>query len=145
MGKLASVQEFIQTHCIHVMCITETHLLPSMPDSFIHIPNFRIIRNDVSAKVPKHGVCTYIHANLKFDCVDISFKNVISFCLPELKVFVAAVYRPPSYTPHDNDALLTHLTNFCTSREVIILGDFNLPSLSWDTSITSYVNCQPIR
>ena len=41
------------------------------------------------------------------------------------------VYRPPSNTPMENDGLLSFITDFCCTRNVLVLGDFNLPTLRW--------------
>ena len=46
-------------------------------------------------------------------------------------LYIIIVYRPPSYTVEDNCILQSFLDNFCPGREVVILGDFNLPSLRW--------------
>ena len=41
------------------------------------------------------------------------------------------VYRPPSYTVHENSQLIDYLTQVTNFNELIILGDFNLPSIDW--------------
>ena len=38
---------------------------------------------------------------------------------------------PPSYSLVDSVSLLTFLDDFCRDREVVIMGDFNLPSIDW--------------
>ena len=46
-----------------------------------------------------------------------------------------SVYRPPSYIVEEN-LLFTQITlNFCEAREVVILRNFNLPSLLWSAGI----------
>ena len=60
-----------------------------------------------------------------------SFKNVIIFRLVKFNVYVYAVNRPSSYSTEENAALISFLQQSCSEREVIILGDFNLPSLDW--------------
>ena len=41
------------------------------------------------------------------------------------------VYRPPSISSADNTNLLNFIEQFCSEREVVLLGDFNLPSINW--------------
>ena len=43
-----------------------------------------------------------------------------------------AVYRPPSYTILEN-ILSNFLLNFYPGKEVVILGDFNLPTIDWSS------------
>ena len=130
--KVPLVSDFLSTSNIHIFCITETHLLETMPSSFVAIPSYNIIRNDVQGLYAKHGVCMYIHEKIKFEKVDVSCPNVICVRLPELNIHVVGVYRSPSLTITENQILLDHLTQYCTEKEVLLLGDFNLPSLAWD-------------
>ena len=51
------------------------------------------------------------------------------------------LYRPPSYTDIDNRVLIEFLMEFCNNKEVLIMGDFNLPSLDWsgDNVLSNYI------
>ena len=55
--------------------------------------------------------------------------------LPDFGVTVLVVYRPPSYSLLDNIALLTFLQTFCIDRELILVGDFNLPNIDWSSEV----------
>ena len=46
--------------------------------------------------------------------------------------FLIAIYRPPSTSMVENDNLISFLLEFCSNKEVVILGDLNLPTLKWD-------------
>lgn len=131
--KLPFVHDFIQHHRLHVFCITESHLLQSMPDSYVSAPGYSIVRNDIQGVVAKHGVCLYIHESVKYDNVHVPCSNCISVRFPDLDLHLVVAYRPPSYTPEENQTLLNFLVDFCSDREVLVLGDFNLPSISWVT------------
>ena len=113
-----------------VLLITESHLTPSVTNATVSIPGYELLRND-SGNSSKHGVCAFVEENLKFDNVDVSHPNCLSFRLRCLNVYVFVVYRPPSNTPEENQALIDFLLKSCTGRELIILGDFNLPSIVW--------------
>ena len=45
-----------------------------------------------------------------------------------------SVYRPPSYTVEEN-LLIEVISNFCEAREVVVVKDFNLPSLLWSAGV----------
>ena len=60
--------------------------------------------------------------------VDNVIPNVGSVYLSDFKVYALVVY---SYNARDNDILINFLQDFCFGRQTILIGDFNLPSLSW--------------
>ena len=115
------------------MCLSETHLTSSLPSTFIEIPNYSVVRNDTHGSFAKHGVCVYFHESIKYDRVNTSCPNCVTARLPDFNIFIIAVYRPPSYETSENRALIEHLQTFCSDKEVVLLGDFNLPSLAWDS------------
>ena len=132
--KLPHVNYFLEQQMLHILGITETHLLQSMPNSFIDIPNYCVIRNDTQGPFAKHGVCIYIHESVKFEPVATPCTNVITVYLSEFNVFVILVYRPPSSSLEETESLFDYLLTFCEDKEVLLLGDFNLPTLAWNTS-----------
>ena len=44
---------------------------------------------------------------------------------------IVVVYRPPSYYEAENSSVLSFPLDFCLSRRVLLLGDFNLLLLRW--------------
>lgn len=114
------------------MCVSETHLTCLVPNSFIDIPRYNVVRSDGSPSVAKHGVCMYIHSSIKYESVNVICPNCVTVYLPDLNLYVVSAYRPPSYSSDENKTLLDLLSRFCLDKEVLILGDFNLPSLSWN-------------
>ena len=80
------------------MGITESHLLSHITDSYVQIPNYTLIRNDVKGTVYKHGVCVYVHDSIKVTDVTTQVPNTVTFCVVPQMVFVVVVYRPPSNT-----------------------------------------------
>ena len=115
---------------VDILLITETHLIPLISNATIAIPGYEILRND-SGSSAKHGVCAYVKDNIRYDNVNMSQTNCLSFRLTKLNMYVFVVYRPPSNSIDQNQVLIDFLLNSCADKEVVILGDFNLPSISW--------------
>ena len=111
--------------------VAETWLSAGVPDSFVDLGGYSVVRCDSTSGVRKHGVCMYIRKDIKFRCIDVGCENVCGAHLVDFDLFVAVVYRPPSNGPDENAAICSFLHRFCDSREVIVLGDFNLPSVPW--------------
>ena len=131
--KLPFINEFLDQQMLHILGVTETHLLQSMPSSFIDIPNYCVVRNDTHGTFPKHGVCIYIHKTVKYDQVATPCANLITLHLPEFHVYILLVYRPPPSSLVETQSLYDFLLT-CEDKEVLLLGNFNLPNLAWETS-----------
>jgi hypothetical protein len=125
---------------LDILAISETWLIPSIPSSFVAICNYNLIRGDTSSNVRKHGALLYIHKDIKFLNFDTPLPNVVAVQLVEFGLYVVACYRPPSYTCVSNSNLLSFLSEFCFGKEVVILGDFNLPSLRWSDNLIGYIS-----
>ena len=113
---------------LSVVAVCETWLVPTV-SSFVAVDGFHVLRGDGSQSVRKHGCCLYVVKSLPLVQVDVCFINVAEVFLSDLDVYVLAVYRHPLYSLAQYENLLSFLDDFCIGREVIILGDFNLPSL----------------
>ena len=130
-SKLCLLQELILSFQLDIVRITESHLLAHLKDSFLSISHFNLFRSDSTGSVYKHGACAYVHENLHVDAVETPMPNLLSFRLSDLNMYIVLVYRPPSNTPAVNSELVQHIYSLCEDREVILLGDFNLPALDW--------------
>ena len=56
--------------------------------------------------------------------------NIGQFC-------IACIYRSPNLTTLMNNILLSSIKHICKTSnkfEMVVVGDFNLPDVSWDTS-----------
>ena len=117
---------------LDILLISESHLTPQISSAVVSIPGFDVLRND-SGSTAKHGVCAFVRDNLRVDNVDASHPNVLSFRITAVNVYVLVIYRPPSNSHEQNDALASFLTDFCVEKEALLIGDFNLPSLDWSS------------
>ena len=66
----------------------------------------------------------YVHNSYKCFNMNIKIPNICSVFLPDYKLHIIVVYRPPPYSLHDNNLLIDFLSGFCINREVIVVGDF---------------------
>ena len=63
------------------------------------------------------------------DKVSMPVTNVLTFYLMSFNVHVCVVYRAPSNSQQANDTLANFILDFCSDKEVVLLGDFNLPNI----------------
>ncbi len=56
---------------------------------------------------------------------------------------VLSIYRPPSYSEHENLTLLNFLYDFCTGKELLILGDLNLSSVQLYVGSIAFATALP--
>jgi hypothetical protein len=125
------VSDFILEQSLDMLVITETWLLPSVASSFVRLHGFSIVRGDTGGESRKHGVCIYIKESVRYEEVALHKPNVAAVFLSQHDVWVLAVYRPPSYGERENAELMGLILDFSVGREVVVLGDFNLPSIEW--------------
>jgi hypothetical protein len=134
-NKLDYILDVAQQHSLDIFGVTESWLLPSVRDSFVEIAGYRIVRTDAFGEIRKHGVCFYVKSGLVFVSVDVEVPNVHVVNLVDFELYVVLVYRPPSNSVDDDKLLVNFLFEFCLGREVLIMGDFNLPMLDWADDI----------
>ena len=57
---------------------------------------------------------------------------------------MVVVYRPPSYSLNENITLINFLKDFCLGKEVILLGDFDLPGIDWNIPNALFLDYEPL-
>ena len=67
---------------------------------------------------------------MAFTPIDVHLLNVVAVLLLDLDVYILALYGPPSSLVQDEN-MVSFISDYWVGREVIILGDFNLPSYDW--------------
>ena len=131
-NKVNVISDFLHEHKLDIFGVAETWLLPDVPDSFVSISNYGIIRTDTQGDTSKHGVCIYIQSAINFISVDSNCSNLCVVHLIDFNLYIIVVYRPPSNNHHENSQLIDFLLRFCPGKEVLVMGDFNLPALAWN-------------
>ena len=128
--KLHEVERIAKTTRAACICISETWLDISVPDSEIAIHNYYIQRRDRN----RHGggVCIYVRKDLSFnirndlDHTELEAKWIELFLPKSKPILVGVIYRPPS-----QQNFYTILDVVCSSSsdflqyETFLLGDFN--------------------
>ena len=119
--------------------MTETHLTPDVLDEEITIPNFNVFRTDrINRKCG--GVCILIHENLRVEkSKSVHYSNSVCEMLiihiEQMNLHIICVYRPPDTTKDEFtpciDKIESYLCNLPSTDNIMILGDFNFPFLSW--------------
>ena len=119
--------------------MTETHLTPDVLDEEITIPNFNVFRTDrINRKCG--GVCILIHENLRVEkSKSVHYSNSVCEMLiihiEQMNLHIICVYRPPDTTKDEFapciDKIWSYLCNLPSRDNIMILGDFNFPFLSW--------------
>ena len=155
-NKFSTLKYMLENDNFDILCITETWLKPSIPDScFVNCSDFSVWRSDRTDNVGG-GACiitkntsviaspvivskTTGHADVC--AIDIHCKNY--------NVRLINVYRPPRSTTalesvESMKALVNCLVDLCnTSVSVILVGDFNLPDIDWsfpDVTENNYIS-----
>ena len=134
VNKVTFVNDLIRGSGLSALAVCETLLTSEISSSYVAIPGFRFFRKDVLGIVRKHGVGLYIKDSLRVAPCDVEPPNVLSVLVEEWGVHLVVVYRPPSYSQRENEALLEFVAGYTVNKNVIILGDFNLPSLKWGST-----------
>ena len=137
-NKVTHVANLLSNNSIDFLAMSETWLTNSSMNSILDIHNYEIVRSDSPSQRRKHGMAVYIRNCIKFTVVSCNVDNMLIIHLIEFNVYVVNVYRPPSYTSEENLNLISLLNNFCINKEVIVQGDFNLPTLKWCSDPTLF-------
>ena len=142
-----------------IICITESHLSKDILDAEISIDGYTLFRNDrnfnikdnilditnsnVDCKVASHGGGSIIFINERLRptkfierfnaCDSLAVQLETSLGLLNL----VCVYRSMSLSSKQNSAILKAVNSLLSASDVetILVGDFNLPNVSWISGI----------
>ena len=124
------------------IALTETHLKPEILDAEVKIEGWSLYRSDRGPGKSHGGVAIYLRNDLIGQLVAVHSNSQCETLVVKVKtlnLLLMCVYRPPDST----------VENFCESmkicqkaiddvtekdpkvKDILILGDFNLPCISW--------------
>jgi hypothetical protein len=131
-SKLHHISELITKAKPDVLCLNETKIDSSVPDSALHFYGYDILRRDRTAR--GGGVIIYVRKCYKilnsYTSPDFEFIHLkLSVGKDTLNIF--ACYKPPSDAAIlFLDFLDSKINNLCPTDELFIVGDLNLDWLS---------------
>lgn len=95
-----------------------------------------MVGTEADGEIAKNGVSFYIQNSLSSVSQEIAVPNVHAVFLDYLNLHVTVVvYCPLSNTEEHSVSLINFLNTFCGNKEIVILGDFNLPNINWDSVV----------
>jgi hypothetical protein len=142
VNKIDDLRLLTDTNDLHFVFITESWLHEYIPNSLVFdCDKYNVFRKDRSIS-RGGGVCTLIDkrytammvtidevSNLEILAVDVNFKE------SPIRYRIILCYRPPGYSINDInyfDKFLSQLNVLCdTDCTTVLVGDFNLPYISW--------------
>ena len=114
-----------------ILCVSETWLVPALPDNFIGIPGYNIFRCD---KNRGGGTCIYIKEDLKVTKINLDIDKVEGIedvwlsiqCRKLPSIIIGSIYRHPKAPSHTFDYLLEAFRLvLLKNKSTLILGDLN--------------------
>ena len=145
-NKLNCLNALTTPQTLSLICITESWLDDSVPNTLIGGPNYQVYRKDRIGR--GGGVCVLVHNDIQHNF------HLPSNRFPDLEVLtidlfipsrhrIITVYRPPATdTPYTT--LLSEFLRVQTdiADPVTVLGDFNFPLVDWNNfSFPDLQNC----
>ena len=149
-GKVDELSVIANINDIDIICITETWLTDTIPDSTVSLQNFNMFRNDRTSSVGG-GVCAYINSKIKVRRIydfENSFieslwmsvrPNRLPRSIPVL--LLAVIYHSTSRDATENCKLYNHIQGnvdlFLLNHPdalVMICGDFNPVSTGFNAN-----------
>ena len=143
INKLNFVGNLLGEEKLTLLAVCETWLVESVSTSFVDIVGYDFFRCDVVGQIRKHGVGLYVKRGLDVVRVEVEVPNVLVVHAQKWNIYILVVYRPPSYSDVLNECLSRFIVSFCLDKNIIMLGDFNLPSLRWDVTgelVSGYIS-----
>ena len=138
-SKIPYLSDLAQQTNAPFICVTESHLNPSILDAEISIAGYDLFRSD--RKDRSHGgVAIYVRKDL---AVKASIQDSNTYCdslilhIPQLNLVLMNVYRPPNCPEVLFNQTMEHNANFLRNLEeghqcantYLLMGDFNFPFL----------------
>lgn len=139
-NKIDEFRLLVENSSVDVICVSETWLKETTPNSIINLNGYQIFRADRTTR--GGGVAIYIKNNIKCKFISSSSNNPsnsnqVEYIFIELtsfgkKLLLGCVYRPHRNIP--TDTFLSYLEELSLSyADAVIAGDFNSDLLTETT------------
>lgn len=146
LANLLDVKLLIIEQNIDILCVSETWLLPHIPDSHCHIPGYHVFRCD---KGHGGGTCVYVKDTLAtkvINCDTVRPKGIedtwVSVQHRKLpSIIVGSVYRHPKAPQETFEYIHEILRNMCLKNKgVYMFGDLNDDLLSRSNKLNAIIS-----
>ena len=137
-NKIDELRCLIKTEPVNVIAVTETFIDSTNIDllSEYDIEGFKLFNKD---RVNRRGGGVALYVSTWLHPVDITPRDndvehvCVKLTLDKIKVNTSVTYRPPGQNLEKDNEMYNVLSQNLRSGESIILGDFNLPHINWET------------
>ena len=131
-----------------IYCFTETWLCANFTDGMLDPRSqFNIYRKDRQSQWPAGGVCIFINKSIQsclntadgyqFHDTEIVAANV--HLSAKFHISIICAYLPPNLSHDLYHRSILHINDICSQGgSIILLGDFNLPSINWSDMISGH-------
>ena len=145
INKLCELKHAVAIYQSDIVCINETHFNKEITDPEVSLPGFKLFRQDrdfsICEKAKENSVSNgggciiYVKQDLNPNVVDwfkVPDSIAIEFDSNIGRVNIACVYRSVSLSSQQNILMNNMIKRLADSHvESIVVGDFNLPNVSW--------------
>ena len=146
-SKLTKLKAYISIYKHDFICLSETYLHSSIPDSLLEIDGYDLIRSDHPNDIKRGAVCIYYKESLPVRAINIPYLKkvlLVEITYNNKKVIVSVIYRSPSQNNCEFDSFLTSVERLLSDIKKskpflsVITGDFNeRPSYWWSEDINT--------
>ena len=131
LSSFEEIKLLLNERNVDILCVSETWLLPYIPDEFVNIPNYKVFRCDIGRGA---GSCIYAKAVLNPSIMNLNVPRqpgvedvwVKVQCRKLPAIIIGCVYRHPKSLAVSFDYIQDVFKTVCLyNKKVFILGDFN--------------------
>ena len=98
-SKFTQLKAYIPMHKHDFICLLETYLDSTIPDNFLEIDGYNLVRPDHPNNIKRGGVCIYYKESLAVRVISLpDFKEALFLEMTDnnKKIIVSVIYRSPS-------------------------------------------------
>ena len=98
-SKRTQLKAYTSIYKHDFICLSETYLDSSIPDSFLEIDRYDLVRSDHPNDIKRGGVCIYYKESLPVRAINIPYLKealLLEMTYTNEKVIVSVIYRSPS-------------------------------------------------
>ena len=108
-SKLKQLKAYISIYKHDFICLTETYLDSSIPDSLLEIDGYDLIRSDHLNHIRRGSVCIYYKESVPVRAINIQYLKqalLLEMTYNNKKMIVSVIYRSPSQNNCEFDSFL---------------------------------------